>query len=120
MAAAVVLIGYSGHAWVVADCLVAAGYALAGYCDRAPVAHNPYDLSFLGTETDVATLVRLRTHGWFVSIGDNAVRARVQAALRTALGTAPVVARHPSAIVSAPRVRSDTLVGITMLARSST
>ena len=103
-APAVVLIGYSGHAWVVADCLLAAGYGLAGYCERAPQARNPFGLPYWGVETDATVLARLAAAGWFVAIGDNTARAKIQARLTAALGAAPVVARHPSAVVSAHAV----------------
>lgn len=97
-----VLVGYSGHAYVVADCLRAAGYALAGYCERQPVNHNPLALPYLGFEAHEATRAALLEAGltYFVALGDNALRRRVQLGLRTALDRAPEVARHPSALLS--------------------
>jgi sugar O-acyltransferase (sialic acid O-acetyltransferase NeuD family) len=110
--AGVVLIGYSGHAWVVADCLLAAGYALSGYCERSEAVRNPYQLPYLGFEGAAETLSALVEHDWFVAIGDNALRARVQQRLTDALGHAAVIARHPSAVVSArATIGAGTLVG---------
>ncbi len=97
---AVALLGYSGHAWVVADCLQAAGYVVEAYCERHAAATNPYSLAYLGFEGDTEVLAALRTFQWFVALGDNALRQRVQQRLMAALGTAPVIAAHPSALVS--------------------
>ena len=101
MSGAVALIGYSGHSWVVADCLVAAGYALAGYCEREFVERNPFHLPFLGFEADAEVQAALRQTRWIVAVGDNRLRARIQTALTQATGGIPIVARHPSAVVSA-------------------
>lgn len=97
----VVLIGYSGHAWVVADCLLAAGYRLGGYCERHFSPRNPFDLPYLGFEGEAGVVEALRDRDWFVALGDNNLRRRVQQQLAAALGSAPVMARHPSAVVSA-------------------
>ncbi|MBC7447999.1 MAG: NeuD/PglB/VioB family sugar acetyltransferase [Hymenobacteraceae bacterium] len=96
----VALIGYSGHAWVVADCLLAAGERLGGYCERTAVARDPYHLPYLGPEAEAAVLVRLRALRWIVSVGDNTIRARVQQWLSDALGAAATIVQHPSAVLS--------------------
>ena len=96
----VALVGYSGHAWVVADCLRAGGYTVAAYCERQEVLANPYQLAYLGFEGDPGVLVALGGYEWFVALGDNRLRQRVQGYLREALARAPVTAVHPSAVVS--------------------
>ncbi len=110
--AGVVLIGYSGHAWVVADCLLAAGYTLSGYCERSEAPRNPYELPYLGFEGDAETLVALAGKHWFVAIGDNALRQRVQQRLFSKLQHPAAIARHSSAVVSArATIGAGTLVG---------
>ena len=98
--APVALIGYSGHSWVVADCLRAAGYTVSAYCERQPATTDPFHLRYLGFEGEAEVQAALAAYQWFVALGDNKLRQRVQLLLRAALGTAPVTAAHPSAIVS--------------------
>jgi len=84
---AVVLVGYSGHAWVVAESALRAGIRLRGYCDRASKAANPYGLTWFGDEQTAARDPSLAGSGWFVAIGDNAVRKRVMQSLEHVTST---------------------------------
>ena len=45
-----ILIGYSGHAFVVYGILQAAGKKVTGYCDVAEKEYNPFSLHYFGTE----------------------------------------------------------------------
>ena len=49
----VVLIGYSGHSYVIAEILVLSGFVLKGYCEKSRISYNPYDLEYLGFEQDL-------------------------------------------------------------------
>lgn len=93
------LIGYSGHAFVVADVAQRCGLSIAGYFDGEEKALNPFALPYLGRETAEAARGWLAQHPFFVSIGDNAIRARVQAALAGAGYRCAEPLIHPSATV---------------------
>jgi acetyltransferase EpsM len=49
---AIAIIGYSGHAFVVAEILIEQGFKLDFYIDKKEITHNPYGLKYLGCETD--------------------------------------------------------------------
>jgi len=49
---AIAIIGYSGHAFVVAEILIEQGFTLDFYIDKKELTHNPYGLKYLGCETD--------------------------------------------------------------------
>ena len=49
---AIVVIGYSGHAYVVADILIEQGFNLNFYTDQKELIANPYGLKYLGFEAD--------------------------------------------------------------------
>ena len=93
----VILIGYSGHALVAADILERSGEPILGYCDREEKADNPLHLPYLGTEEEALT--QLELNPYFISIGDNAIRARVGEMLLQATGKEALAIRHPRAIV---------------------
>jgi len=46
----VVLLGYSGHGFVLAEALIQNGYELIGYADSGKRENNPYGIPFLGNE----------------------------------------------------------------------
>jgi len=72
-----VVFGYSGHAYVVLDILIANQYHIAGYYDTAPKGNNPFNLSYLGTEQDDSVFEKLEDYDAFLAIGDNHTRARL-------------------------------------------
>lgn len=93
-----ILIGYSGHAFVVYGILNAAGKKLTGYCDMEEKAFNPFGLTYFGKETSETALQALRQNDFFIAIGDNAIRNKIyeQLAKKDLL---PVNAVHPSSVI---------------------
>ena len=55
-----ILIGYSGHAFVVYGILQSAGKQVTGYCDVEEKEYNPYNLVYEGSETSVEALKKLQ------------------------------------------------------------
>ncbi|WP_316826393.1 acetyltransferase [Pedobacter miscanthi] len=72
-----VIIGYSGHAFVVIDSILSANYRLIGYCEREEKVNNPYNLTYLGNENDPQILNNLKDSDVFLGLGDNLIRAKV-------------------------------------------
>jgi sugar O-acyltransferase (sialic acid O-acetyltransferase NeuD family) len=94
----VAVVGYSGHSYVIIDILLNAGRIVTAYCDSSAKEKNPYHLNYLGTE--MAVLDTLRSYDYFIGVGHNGIRRKVQEALISILGQ-PINAIHPSAVVSA-------------------
>jgi sugar O-acyltransferase (sialic acid O-acetyltransferase NeuD family) len=69
-----VIIGYSGHAYVVGDSYISKGNKIDYYTNLIKVTSNPFNLEYLGCETD------LNFKGWemelnfILGIGDNNLR----------------------------------------------
>jgi sugar O-acyltransferase (sialic acid O-acetyltransferase NeuD family) len=72
-----IIIGYSGHAYVVLDILLSQQHNVIGYCDSVEKILNPFNLMYLGKETDEYPLSILDKNGYFASIGDNFIRAKI-------------------------------------------
>lgn len=98
----IALFGYSGHAFVVADALLAAGHLLLGYYDRAEALKNPYNLTYLGNEGLAGTLAVLKEKEGYamVSVGENKIRRKVMEYLKLQ-GIAFTSVLHPASQISA-------------------
>ena len=71
------VLGYSGHAYVVAEAALLCGHNLVGYVNKLQTEKNPFSIEYLGDET------QLEFEGWklcdafVLGIGDNQIRERV-------------------------------------------
>lgn len=94
-----ILIGYSGHAFVVYNILNTMGRVVTGYCDNNEKEFNPFNLSYLGSEKSETALNLLNTDDFFISVGDNNIRKNIFDYLASKQRL-PINAIHPSAIIS--------------------
>ena len=96
----IIIVGYSGHAYVVLDILLSQKYSVIGYCDAIKKEDNPLNLKYLGKETDAYPLSILKENNYFVSIGDNNIRAKVLDSLVNTLESAALNVIHEKAVCS--------------------
>ena len=97
MSKPVALIGYSGHAFVAAEILLAMGKQLKGYFEQSEKKINPYQLAYLGNEKDNSE--SLKQMDYFIAIGDNNTRKHIHQRLLSSYGN-PLSIVHPSACIS--------------------
>ena len=93
-----ILIGYSGHAFVAHGILTAAGKIVLGYCDKEEKANNPFKLQYFGEETSAKALETFPQTGFFIAIGDNKIRQKIYDQLAQK-EFYPFHAMHPTAYV---------------------
>lgn len=93
-----ILIGYSGHAFVAYGILRQSGFAASGYCDVEPKTYNPFQLPYLGYESSESGKEQIMTNDFFIAIGDNRIRKKIFDQF-AALQRYPINAIHPSAII---------------------
>ncbi len=93
-----ILIGYSGHAFVVCGILNAAGKPVTGYCDMEEKNFNPYNLIYIGKDDSDQALEKCKEQGYFISIGNNHTRKKVYDHFAS-LQLFPVNAIHPMAVI---------------------
>lgn len=72
-----VIIGYSGHAFVVLEVLLANDYKLIGYCEQSNKFNNAFQIPYLGKEDEIKVIEFLRGYSVFIGIGDNIIRAKI-------------------------------------------
>lgn len=73
----VILIGYSGHAFVVAETALENGLEIIGYSDKEKSDSDPYNLSYLGFENDIDFIGWSKNASFLLGIGDNALRQKI-------------------------------------------
>jgi sugar O-acyltransferase (sialic acid O-acetyltransferase NeuD family) len=95
----IVLVGYSGHGYVVGEAALAAALRLAHYADRTKAMNNPYDLNYLGFEGDENFTGWDHGYGFILGIGDNKTREKIATGIlgRKELLTTVI---HPSASIA--------------------
>ena len=93
-----ILIGYSGHSYVVLGIFDALGKKVTGYFDNQEKSTNPYQLKYLGKETSEEAFTVLKSDDFFIAIGDNTIRQKIYENF-AARGCMPVNAIHPSAYI---------------------
>ncbi|MEM6770853.1 MAG: acetyltransferase [Bacteroidota bacterium] len=91
-----IIVGYSGHAYMVLSAMQSRLVRPIWYVDEAEKSHNPYALKYAGNDGHPRVKELLETHPYFIAIGDNRIRAMVDEKTKGTLGEAVV---HAQAIV---------------------
>ena len=78
----IIIVGYSGHSYVIIDTLIELGYNIFGYIEKNELTNNPYNLRFLGNEKDLNFKLFVDGFSYVVAIGDNKTRSSVSNFLR--------------------------------------
>lgn len=73
----VFIFGYSGHAYVIIESFIAAGFTIAGYFDYHEAITNPYQIPYFGFEGSVDVPSIVKSDFVFPSVGDNVIRAKL-------------------------------------------
>lgn len=80
----IVLIGYSGHAFVVVDSALESNRIIHGYHEFKEKEVNPYKLKYLGVESIDSIQ---SDKDYFIAIGDNQLRRKIHNNLKVQLTT---------------------------------
>ena len=95
-----ILIGYSGHAFVVYGILQATGKKVTGYCDVLEKDYNPFNLFYYGAENSDTGLEAIQQNGFFIAVGDNGLRKKIYENLQQK-NLLPGNAIHPASVIDA-------------------
>ena len=95
-----VIIGYSGHSYVVLDAAQKAGLQVEAYTEKKEATDNPYRLEYIGFESDDDFEDWGKGYEFILGIGDNGIRERV-AELISANEEKLCSVVHPSAKIGA-------------------
>lgn len=73
----IILVGFSGHGYAAADCIVSAKRRLVGYCDVEEKNRNPFNIKYLGSENSEVAMASFKANECFIAIGDNHIREKI-------------------------------------------
>lgn len=93
-----IVIGYSGHAYVAIGIIKASGKEVVGYCDVEEKKYNPFNLPYIGTENSAAALQHFNKADFFIAVGDNAIRKKIYEEQKKH-NCFPINIIHPSAVI---------------------
>ena len=94
-----IIIGYSGHSYVIIDILNSNNQQVKYYCDREKKDYNPFKLNYLGSEEDPRVLNNIIKSNVYISIGDNLSRKKIFTILEEKNTSLPIL-KHFSSIIS--------------------
>lgn len=72
-----ILIGYSGHSYVVADAYLKGGGVLKYYLEKSEAVINPFNIEYLGKEEAPKIPIYGSSNIFLLGIGDNQIRKKV-------------------------------------------
>jgi sugar O-acyltransferase (sialic acid O-acetyltransferase NeuD family) len=73
----IILIGYSGHGFVVADTAIENNLPLFEYAEKSERINNPFHLHFVGNEISFDFFAKNNNSKFLIGIGDNNIRERI-------------------------------------------
>jgi sugar O-acyltransferase (sialic acid O-acetyltransferase NeuD family) len=114
-----IIIGYSGHAFVVIDILLSQKHIIIGYCDATKKEYNPFNINFLGRESEPYPLSILAKNNYFVGIGDNYIRGKVLDKLAATLVNKPALNVIHKKAVCSTHIEIDPQGGVLIAANAT-
>lgn len=73
----IIIIGYSGHSYVLIDSALENGFNILGYTENEIKIKNPYNLTYLGNEFDENFDGWRLTNSFIIGVGDNKIREKI-------------------------------------------
>ena len=73
----VYIFGYSGHAYVLIESMLALGYTILGYFDKSEAKINPYNIPYCGFELDVHLKLHVQDAYVFPTVGEHIIREKL-------------------------------------------
>jgi sugar O-acyltransferase (sialic acid O-acetyltransferase NeuD family) len=73
----IILVGYSGHSYVLIDSAVEKGFNILGYTENKIKNNNPFNLTYLGNEFDKNFDGWSLTNSFIIGIGNNKTREKI-------------------------------------------
>lgn len=95
----IILVGYSGHGFVVAETAIENNVKIVGYAEKQQQFNNPYDIKYMGFELDENFIGWTKSFSFLIGIGDNSLRQKI-AKLIASKGKKVNSLIHGSALVS--------------------
>jgi len=94
-----IIVGYSGHAYVVIDVLNSNNVKVSSYIEFEENQANPYNLEYIGSQKNDRVIQQLKVIDYFIAIGSNKRRQEVYEELKENDILPPINAIHKTSII---------------------
>lgn len=105
-----IIIGYSGHSYVVIETFLSTGQYVTHYFDKIENKVNPYQLEYLGNENNETASTFLKKNSCFIAIGHNQIRARIYQSLSKKNILNQINAVHARAYISSSVMMEESIL----------
>ena len=105
-----ILIGYSGHALVVAETAIDNEISLIGYAEKNQISNNPFQLDYLGFENDENFIGWKKQVSFVLGIGDNLLRQKIGNLIESKDRTVETVIHNSASISVTVIIGSGTFI----------
>lgn len=105
-----ILIGYSGHGFVVAEVAIENGNTFIGYSDKNQSLFNPFELEHLGFEGDKDFIGWKKDCSFVLGIGDNYLRHSIALKINKNNKEIKTIVHHTASLSSSSIIGSGTFV----------
>lgn len=106
----VILIGYSGHAYVVADIAIENQYEIIGYTEKSRVQNNYFNLNYAGYEKEADFFENKEGVGFIIGIGDNFIREKIYNLITSKNAEITTLISNTASISHSTRIASGTFI----------
>jgi sugar O-acyltransferase (sialic acid O-acetyltransferase NeuD family) len=106
----VILIGYSGHAYVVADIAIENQYEIIGYTEKCRVQNNPFNLNYAGYEREMDFFENNKEIGFIIGIGDNLIREKIYNLITLNNAAITTLISNTASISQSAKINSGTFI----------
>lgn len=107
----IILLGYSGHAYVVAEAFQMKGENIDGYAEKFPAKENPFKLPYIGYESNPDFAYWRQDTQFLLGIGNNQIRTKVAALVRAKQYRCLTVLHNSSSVSSLAQLGTGVFVG---------
>lgn len=106
----VILIGYSGHAYVVADIALENQFEIIGYTEKSKVQDNPFNLIYAGYEKEKDFFENKKEIGFIIGIGDNFIREKIYNLITSNNAEITTLISNTASISQSAKIESGTFI----------
>jgi sugar O-acyltransferase (sialic acid O-acetyltransferase NeuD family) len=104
-----ILLGYSGHAYVVAEAAINSGIELLGYANGIELIQNPFHLNYMGDEREGYFPWNICTN-YLLGVGSNEIRARIAGRVKANNGRCLLIIHPDSSLSETIEIGAGTFV----------
>lgn len=106
----VILVGYSGHAYAVADIAIENLYEIIGYTEKSKAQNNPFNLNYIGYENEKDFFDNKKEFGFIIGIGDNRIREGIYNLITSKNLDVTTLISNTASISKSARIANGTFV----------